>query len=170
MVKLFASRIISGPMRASVVEAFRPMVRQAFEKHINGVLLDRIQGVTEMTSTPTSEVEPAVTEPVEVVDEKVNEIVTTQEELEAFFIVKAILREVVSPTRIAIRDKQSYCGILFDDNNRKPIARLHFNSAANKQFGTFDLDKNETKHKIENLNDIYAYAEELKAVVLGYLE
>lgn len=169
MVKLFASRIISGPMRATVVESFRPAVRQAFETYINSVLLERIQGVTEISSTPS--LPPAQNETIEVEtpDEKTNEIETTQEELEAFFIVKAILREVVEPNRVAMRDRQSYCGILFDDNNRKPIARLHFNSATNKQFGVFDSEKNETRHKIETLNDIYNFANELKAVVLSYL-
>ena len=89
--------------------------------------------------------------------------------MEAYFIIKAILREVVDPSRITMRDRQSYCGILFDDNNRKPIARLHFNSASVKYLGIFDAEKNEIKVKLEDLNDIYDYADQLKAAVATYL-
>ena len=173
LVKLLASRVFSGQMRASVIEAFRPVVKQAFEKYINGVLLERIQGVTDISSSSSDIEAPAAKatapETAEAPEEK-DAIVTTQEEMEAYFIIKAILREVVDPSRITMRDRQSYCGILFDDNNRKPIARLHFNSASVKYLGIFDAEKNETKVKLEDLNDIYNYADQLKAAVSTYLE
>lgn len=54
------------------------------------------------------------------------EIETTAEELEAFYIVRAIMRDVVDVKRIAMRDIKTYCGILLDDNNQQPICRLHF--------------------------------------------
>ena len=172
LVKLLASRVFSGPMRASVIEAFRPVVKQAFEKYINGVLLERIQGVTGMGSSSSNTESPAaqttVPETVEAQEEK-DAIVTTQEEMEAFFIIKAILREVVDPSRITMRDRQSYCGILFDDNNRKPVARLHFNSASVKYLGIFDDEKNETKVKIEDLNDIYNYSDQFRKTATSYL-
>jgi hypothetical protein len=56
-------------------------------------------------------------------------VTTTDDEREAFFVVRAIPREAVEVKRIALRDQQSYCGILLDDNNRKPIARLYFNGS-----------------------------------------
>ena len=45
--------------------------------------------------------------------------------------------------------------ILLDDNNRKPIARLHFNSKKQKYLGVFDTDKKETRFPIESLDEIY---------------
>ena len=63
-------------------------------------------------------------------------VVATEEELEAFHIVKAILRKSVELKRIAARDVQSYFGILLDDNNRKPICRLYFNTSR-KSIGIF---------------------------------
>ena len=39
------------------------------------------------------------------------------------------LRECVLPERVAIRDQVTYCGILLDDNNRKPLVRLWFNNS-----------------------------------------
>ncbi|SEK63422.1 hypothetical protein SAMN05216214_1041 [Atopomonas hussainii] len=65
------------------------------------------------------------------------------------------------------RDTQSYMGVLLDDNNRKPLCRLHFNRTQ-KYLGLFDKDKNETRHPIETLDDIYTFAEHLKGSVSYY--
>ena len=54
-------------------------------------------------------------------------IETTQDELDGFYVVKSILRQNIDVSRISMRDVRSYCGILLDDNNRKPICRLRFN-------------------------------------------
>ena len=61
--------------------------------------------------------------------EKSDGIVTTEEELEGYQIVRAIVCQKISPHRVAQRDTKSYFGILIDDNNRKPICRLHFNAS-----------------------------------------
>ena len=52
-----------------------------------------------------------------------NKIITTQEELDAFYIVRAILAAVTNVENITHRDAQSYFAIFFNDNNRKPICR-----------------------------------------------
>ncbi len=96
-----------------------------------------------------------------------NRIQTTLEELEGFHIVKAIVRSVVEAKRIVQRDTQSYFGILLDDNNRKPICRLHFNRSQ-KYIGLFDAEKNETRYPISSLDDIYGYADQLKGVISLY--
>lgn len=93
-------------------------------------------------------------------------VITTLEELEGFHIVKAIVRTVVDSKRIVHRDTQSYFGILLDDNNRKPICRLHFNRNL-KYIGIFDADKNETRHPITSLDEIFGFSEQLKSTV-GY--
>ena len=93
----------------------------------------------------------------------------SQEEIEGYLIIKAILCSVVDPARVVMRDRQTYCGILLDENNRKPLCRMHFNSVSVKYIGTFDADKNETKHKIEKLDDIYQYADLLRTTVGYYL-
>lgn len=83
-------------------------------------------------------------------------------------IVKAIVRSAVDVKRVAIRDNQSYCGVLLDDNNRKPICRLHFNRSQ-KYLGIFDVEKNETRIPINSVDDIYSYSEKLIDTVNSYL-
>ena len=69
-----------------------------------------------------------------------SDIETTLEELEAYQIVKAIAVAEAKPQRIVHRDAKSYFAVLLDDNNRKSIARLHFNTKQ-KYVGIFDEDK-----------------------------
>jgi hypothetical protein len=68
----------------------------------------------------------------------------------------------VAVKRIALRDVQSYCGVLLDDNNRKPICRLYFNTAQ-KYLGMFDENRQETKVPIASLDDIYQHADKIRA-------
>ena len=96
------------------------------------------------------------------------EIETTLEELEGYQIVKAIACSEVKPQRVVHRDSKSYFAVLLDDNNRKPIARLHFNSKSVKYLGLFDAEKNETRHVIESLDDIYQHAAHIRETVKSY--
>ncbi|OOF29807.1 type I restriction endonuclease [Salinivibrio proteolyticus] len=97
-------------------------------------------------------------------DDSNPKIVTTEEELDGYNVVKAILREKVEVSRVAHRDTQSYFGILLDDNNRKPLCRLHFNGRQ-KYIGLFDANKKETKNPIDSVDDIFQYAGQLKASI-----
>jgi hypothetical protein len=58
-------------------------------------------------------------------------------------------------------------GILLDDNNRKPIARLHFNRSQ-KYLGIFDEHRKERRVPIESIDDIYQHADELRRVFRFY--
>jgi len=82
--------------------------------------------------------------------------------------VRAILRQSLPIERITLRDTQSYCGVLLDDNNRKPICRFHFNTR-NFYIGLFK-EKKETKTPIESIDDIFNYANELLEAVSDYNE
>ena len=70
--------------------------------------------------------------------EKDNPVITTPEEIEGFYIVKSILSEIIDADRIAIRDRQSYCAILLDDNQNYRICRLYFNDSDNLAVAFFD--------------------------------
>lgn len=96
-----------------------------------------------------------------------SKVVTSDEELEAYRIVVAILRRKLTTNRIVYRDTQSYFGILLDDNNRKPLCRLHLNGGK-KYIGLFNNDKNETRQPIETIDDIYLFENELLETVELY--
>ena len=105
-------------------------------------------------------------------DRTADGIVTTVEEMEGYFIVKAILQETLDVSRIAYRDAKSYFNVLLDDTNRKPICRLHFDDTP-KRIGLFDSplineSKKETTHEIESLDSLYQFADAIRATALYY--
>ncbi|TRZ44453.1 type I restriction endonuclease [Robertkochia solimangrovi] len=159
-VKLFANRVYKGRLTEKVVEQFTDMVTKAANQMISDKVSDRL------TSALSKETEQQLSED-ELNNEEPSKIITTEEEMEAYRIVKAILRRKVSISRIHHRDTQSYFGILLDDNNRKPICRLHLDGSK-KQISLFDRDKIAVKKEIESLDDIYSFENELLATIELY--
>ncbi len=141
------------------MEQFTPLTKAAFRDLIREAVQSRLSTALANTSQPFE----AESEDAE------EEVVTTPEEMEGFFIVRGIVREVIKPSRVFMRDQKSYCAILVDDNNRKPLARLHFNRAAAKSVGLFDAEKEE-RIRIETLDNIYDLADRLRATARAYVE
>ena len=80
--------------------------------------------------------------------------------------IKRALRQYMSE-RLSERLK-SYCGVLLDNNNRKPICRMRFNSKTAWKLGLFSEDKTEEMVSIETLDDIYKYADRIRAKIDHY--
>lgn len=165
-VKFFAARVYDGMITQKVREQFGELTRKAMAQFLNDQINDRLKSA--MSGAPLLQTAPPTTteEQSKAVEPTDDSVVTTLEELEGFHIVKAIVRTVVDAKRIVHRDTQSYFGVLLDDNNRKPICRLHFNRSL-KYIGIFDQEKNETRHPISSLDEIFGFSEQLKATV-GY--
>jgi hypothetical protein len=159
---LITGSVYTSIKTQQVIEQFTPIVKQAIHLLINGRINDRLKSALTRENTEEKNL-PADNDTDQ---PKGSEIITTQEEIDGFYIVRAILHEVVDVVRVAHRDNKSYFGILLDDNNRRPLCRLHFNTVQ-KYVGLFDANKTETRHPIQSLNEIYNYAGKLKETV-GY--
>lgn len=161
-VKFFASRVYDGIITAKVKAQFSEITEKALKQFINDSINNRLKSAIGSDVNARSDVKTSsVVEQGSEAEEDVNsKIVTTQEELDGFNIVKAILRQKLDVKRIIARDTQSYFGVLLDDNNRKPLCRLHFN-AKQKYIGIFDAEKNETRHPINGIDDIFSFSEAL---------
>lgn len=169
-VKFFASRVYDGMLTQKVRETFLNLTKKAASQYINDQVNERLKSAITGTTVPANidqKPENKDSDEAEIFREE-KDIVTTQEEIEGYHIVKAIARAVIDAHRVAPRDTKSYFGVLIDDNNRKPLCRLHFNRAQ-KYIGLFDLEKNETRHPIKDVDDIYSYADILKATAALYL-
>nr|VFK28259.1 MAG: hypothetical protein BECKMB1821G_GA0114241_103510 [Candidatus Kentron sp. MB]VFK32544.1 MAG: hypothetical protein BECKMB1821I_GA0114274_103425 [Candidatus Kentron sp. MB]VFK75972.1 MAG: hypothetical protein BECKMB1821H_GA0114242_103725 [Candidatus Kentron sp. MB] len=173
-IRFFASRIYDGRITKSVLLYLSDIVKEARKQFINEKINERLKSALSAADNLTNSGDLQIeekTQPQEETDNKIGDeesdgIITTQEEIEGYNIVKAILREVVNVRRVAMRDTKSYCGILLDDNNRKPICRLHFNYEK-KYIGVFS-QKNEKKLPIDDLDDIFKYADYLTSVISEY--
>lgn len=162
-------QIYDGSITKAVLEQITPAIQAALDE----IIRDRIQD--KLSITLRGDAAPAQPKPEPEVDAEASaaedaDIETTNEEVEGFMIVRAIAARIAGIDRIVMRDAKSYCAILMDDNNRKPICRLYFNSATTKNLGLFDGQKNETKVRVEGPTDIYKYADKIEEVIQTYLE
>lgn len=117
-VRLVTNGLYQGRFTSQVKEMFTPMVKAAFREIVRESVQSRLSNA--LAETELSEM------PADAVTDE-DEIVTTEEEREGFMIVRAIVRDVLKPGRIFMRDQKTYCAVLIDNNNRKPLARLWFN-------------------------------------------
>lgn len=158
--KLFANKVYTGRLTEKVVEEFKDLVQKSVNQFINDKINDRLNAALSKETIKQQD-----EEIISVEDD--SKVVTTEEELDAYRIVVAILRRKLPVARIVHRDTQSYFGILLDDNNRKPLCRLHLNSGK-KYISLFNNNKTEAKIAISSIDDIYQYEKELLETVALY--
>lgn len=170
-VRFCATGLGVSRMTQAVKDQFTQLARKAVRDFVTDQLGEKLK-VALGNAAPAvpyeSQPAPQVADTPES-QEKDSQIQTTVEEMEAYYVVKSILRTVVEAKRIFHRDQLSYFGILLDDNNRKPICRLRFNAAKQKYIGLFDSEKNEERIAITEIDDIYQHADRLKETVQNYL-
>lgn len=162
--RYFAKGVYPSIVTPKVLELFRGLVKRSFHQYINDAINERLKSALATDQQKQEEVEKEELTAASVIEE--NKIQTTAEEMEGFHIVRAIVCAKVKVTRIAHRDQQSYFGILLDDNNRKPICRLHYNGRK-KYVSFFDTGKEE-KIEIESNNQLYDYSARLIKAVDNY--
>lgn len=187
-VKFFTKQVYDGVVNQKVLDQFTPLIKKAVSGIVNDAISARL-GIAMRTVEDTPKTEaaapentaedvstaPASAAPRELpkgvvaIDEE-RGTVTTQEEIDGYLIVKAIVRSVVDVSRVTYRDAQDYFSVLMDDNNRRPICRLRLNAKSVKYIGLLDAERRETKHEIKSLDDIYNFAEALCSAAALYAD
>ena len=173
-VEWLGRRVYSGRMTQAVKDKFANLARRAFHEFVNERITNTLKTAQNLTQFQEDEV--ASQESEYVVEERQEEpkIVTTAQELQAYDIVKDIVQDVIDPERVTLRDSRSYCSVLLDNTNRRPVCRLHFNRSQ-KFIGLFDGSEDsygrraEERVPIDSLNDIYSYADQIRQTVQRYL-
>jgi hypothetical protein len=146
-VRLIAAKVSPGArFTTQVKESFRSLIVSSVSSLIRDKVNERLKSALTATNPSEDESEEGGT-PTEAT-------ITTQEEADGFNIIRAIASRVVDPKRLVMRDAKSYCAVLLDDNNRKTVARLHFNSPTSRYLGTF-TGKEESRVAVKEPIDIY---------------
>lgn len=169
-VRLVALDIVeSKRFTANIKEQFTSITKLAFEQLISEKINERLKGAMESNiQEKVKAKENNESNEINVEESSNSGIVTTREEYDAYYMVRAIVRGALSVERVFMRDQQSYCSIIADDNNRKPLCRLRFNSKKSLSIGIFNQEKVEEIFKIDSLDDLYKYADKLIAVAKYY--
>jgi predicted type IV restriction endonuclease len=152
-VKYFAKKVYPGLITQKLLDQFTIITRRAFNQLISESINDRLKTALKTESD--------ISEPLtDQIQKNADAVVTTEDEKEAFHVIKSILRQTIKVERIVMRDAQSYCAILLDDNNRKPVCRLYLDGK--KKFLEIPAgNKTFAKKEIVCVDDIYGLADDL---------
>lgn len=167
-VRFLLTEIYDGAKTQKIIDKFSPIVKRAFTGFINDIVNKKISSALNTNSDEmaiTKVEEPAAA--TETSPSHQSKIVTTEEEIEAYYIIKGFLAGVVPIDDVAHRDTESYFGILYQDNNRKPICRINLDKKK-KQILIPDANKKFERFYIDSLNDLYQYKDKLIEVVSRY--
>ena len=158
-VKYVTGNVSDGPKTQKILEQFSPLVKKSFASLINELVNKKISSALDKNED---------SEPVE--DEIIpkSKIITTEAEIESYYIIRGMLAGTCNVEDVTYRDTESYFGILFTNNNRKPICRLNLDRK-NKQLFIPDENKKYERIYIDSLNDLYKYKSRLIEVVKRYI-
>jgi hypothetical protein len=167
-VKFILGEIYTGVKTQNVIEKFREVVKKSLNQFINELMSERIKSALENKQADQQKEE---TEPEAKVENEKPEtqILTTMAELEAFYLVKSILRGIVDTNKITYKDTKSYFGILYDNNSWKWICRLYLGEGQ-KWIILPDENKKDVRFNLKNVDDIYNQKDKLIEVVKRYIE
>lgn len=144
-IRFLAKTVYEGPVTQHVRDEFKDIIQTAFTQYINDVVNDRIE-----SALKSGEEKKDDSKELEIK----NDLTPTEDELEGLYITRAILSEFIDGSRVAIRNKMTYCSILLDNNNHKPLLRMHFKSN-HKRLGFFDKqERDEHGGRIERITDV----------------
>lgn len=163
-VKFFATQVYSRKLTQAIKQQFTELVKKAFSQFLYDYLSERLKSALQESTPDTEPSEVKESEP------KISKVVTTEEEMEGYSIIKSILGEILDAEKVMMRDTINYCGVCFDGNSRKTICRMYFNNSQKKYLGLFDDKKTEEKFPLSQLSDIHQYSDQIKATAKRYLD
>ncbi len=154
-IKLILNKgVYEGIKTQNVIDKYKPILKKSINHYLNNLINQRLQNAINNSSTEVAE-----EISVDIADE--NSIVTTNEELESYYIVKSILAEFVNPTDLYYKDTYSYFGILYENKVTKWICRVYLKENT-KYIIIPDKDKKDIRYEISDITDIYKLKEQLK--------
>lgn len=168
-VTYILNNVYDGRKTQKIIDDFRGTIKKSFVQFINEQVNDRLKtalGSQDSESSPDAPSAPESDD--DVTEESKSRIITTQEELEAFFIIKALLYDSLGTHGITYKDTESYFGILLDGNTRKWVCRLQLDGK--KKLILPDDNKKNIYFPLDSLDDLYKYKEELESIIRRYVD
>lgn len=164
--RFFISQTYGGMITQKVRERFTPILVSALEQLINDRINERLKKAMTQRQEAPENLPADAPDDAEGKPVASSRVVTTGEELEAFYLVKSLLRGVVDAERIKLQDWQAYCNIVLD-GRFTPLLRLHFNKRP-WFVGLFDGENRDARVQVEKLDDILPLCDRIRATAMQY--
>lgn len=166
--RFFVKEINDGKYSAKLIEIYTPILKKCIQSHINDVISERLNTAIESGKEDVEKKDTKQETPEDaVMVSEDGKVVTTKDEIDAFMIVKNILRQKIDVSRISYKDFQSYFTIRIDNNSWKWVLRFSISKMGIMKIGIpTENYKNSEWITIEKLDDIYNYSDR----IIGSLE
>ena len=160
LIRLLLSKgVYEGRYTQSIVDKFKPIIKKSISFYINELVNDKIKNALDIDDKKQeAESNPDVaSESEEETSDNKNKIVTTEEEIASYYVVKAILMNHVEPERIKYKDTVRYFGIILDGKVTKWLCRVCLKE--NTKYVIIPHGKELKKYTIDNIDKIYGLSE-----------
>jgi predicted type IV restriction endonuclease len=166
LVKILTKRVYGGIFTQQVREQFTDLTLRAMRDYVRERINERLKSALDTDKVIPIDPLPSPEECMQTEQLENGGIETTPEEVEGYRIIQAIGSEIIDSERIAMRDAKSYCAILLDDNNRRPICRFHFGKA--RMSVTIFTPENEVRLDIEKVAHLYKHKSLIQDAIRQY--
>lgn len=150
-VRYFIPKVFGGRATEKVVKQFTEIVKISCQQFLSDLITERLKTALDKEKAA----EPQILEP-----ETKKAVSTTEEEVEAYYVVKTILRQTIDSSRIYYRDFQSFFSILIDDSIRNTICKFYFTDSQ-KCISIISEDKSEVKYALTGVDEIFKFSDRL---------
>ena len=168
-VRYFVKELNDGKYTSKQVEQYTPIVKKSFNSVINDIIAERLNVAIKSENQKEDITKDKVT--IENLEEKLPDgvvfidkesgIVTTQEEIDAYNIIRSILRKNVDVCKITYKDTKSYFVVNFDNSPSYWICRVSLKQYSKRVCFPKDNYKSNEWFDIESLDDIFKYSDRL---------
>lgn len=167
-VKFFLKGTYDGLKTKPVIDKFKPLLIKSLNNYINELMNSKIKNA--LSANEEEKIDTEIPKKhLNSAKNKQAQIITTPEEIEAYFVVKNILKSIVPANEITYKDVATYFNVLYKNNTRKWICRFNLKPTA-KYLILPGKDKNGIKHKINTIYDIENYKNELVDALNRYIK
>lgn len=174
-IRFFLQGCYSGPKTQTVIEKFRPVLRKALNDFISETMNDKIKvalggsgGTVSVAEAKADTDQQGDGQAAEAPEKDEPRIITTEEELEAYFIIKHMLSDMAPLEDITYKDTERYINVLYRGNARKWICRLQLNDGR-KYILLPDEEKKPVKTPIDSIYDLKQYSDKLHEILAKYI-
>lgn len=167
---ILGSGVYEGLKTQNVIDKFKPLIKKSMTSYINDLVNEKIQTALKSEEEPeTNAIDTKENTKTNDELDANHQIITTEDEIESFFIIKSILRNDIDISRITYKDTKSYFGVLVDNKVTKWICRLFLKDSVMYMI-VQNENKENVKYPLEKIDDIYNYSEVLIEKASSYIK
>ncbi len=166
-VKFLGKQVCDKPFTQSILDQFGELTKRAISSHLNDLISGRLKAAIKDAEAPAPQPEKE-----EEHTEEDNGIVTTEEELDGYNIVRAILGRIVDVDRVTYKDTASYFAVTIDGKTTKTVCRLRFNYRDIRRLSINHYPDPEENIDLTDgkISELYKYEDKILDAAKKYIE